>query len=128
MKNLSINKVRRPCAGKPFRGARPESEATYVRIPLPEGWRVLETGLPDTRLYRVKLAGGFYWVAAAVTHHGEVVHRRFASELHARVWLSLASEPHFSRNPFNLEELNQPYRTACHLRGGKAMPLTASGG
>ncbi len=80
-----------------------------------------------TRLYRVTRpgGGGVYWVGT-VMHRGELVQRRFAGELHARAWLTLATERRPSAIPFDLEELNGPFRAACVAAGDRA-PARRSG-
>jgi hypothetical protein len=89
--------------------------------PLPAGWRAIATGLRGTRLYHVTLpgGGGVYWETAVILNE-ELVHRRFASELHALAWLTLAVEPGPSANPFDLEELNGSYRAAGVAAGQTA--------
>lgn len=91
----------------------PGSEAKPGAPPLPEGWRSIPTGVRGTRLYHVTLpgGGGVYWETAVILND-ELVHRRFASELHALAWLTLAVEPGRSAIPFDLEEFNGPYRAA----------------
>ncbi len=81
-----------------------------------------------TRLYRVTHpgGGGVYW-EATVTLHERLVHRRFASELHARAWLTIATERRPSATPFDLEELNGPFRAACVVAAGQHAPVRAAG-
>jgi hypothetical protein len=61
---------------------------------LPEGRRQLPTDMPNSRLYLIKKPDGAvsHWEAETLLNSG-LVHRRFASELHARAWLYLASGP-----------------------------------
>jgi len=92
----------------------PDTRASSGSSTPASGWQSLDTGLRGTRLYRVTPAGGggVHW-AAAVILNGELVHRRFASELHARAWLSLATEQGPSAAPFDLEEIRGRFRAAC---------------
>jgi len=84
---------------------------------LPEGWRQLPTGLRGARLFRiVPLEGGDAHWQAEMTLNGEVQHRRCVSELHARWWLAVLSEPRFTPSIFDGEELNAPLR-ASFARG-----------
>jgi len=78
---------------------------------LAEGWRRLSTGLRGTRLYRVvpPKGGDAHW-QAEMTLNGEVQHRRFASELHARWWLAVLNESLFTPSMLDWEELNAPAR------------------
>ena len=58
-----------------------------------ERWRRLATGLRGVRLFQVTLAvGGKVFWAVECTLNGVAVCRRFASELHARAWLSVATQ------------------------------------
>jgi hypothetical protein len=81
--------------------------------PVPAGWRRLVTGLRGTWLYEVSPPGrsGVHWVAE-MKLNGKLLSRRFAGELQARGWLTTVNEPRSSAAPFDLEELNGPYRTA----------------
>lgn len=71
------------------------------------------TGLPGTWLYRVYLPGRAlaYW-EATMDLDGKVLRRRFASEMHARAWLTITTEPRQSTPPLDLEEFHGPIRTA----------------
>ena len=114
MKQPREEKFPQPSPVTPPPAAPPGSGANPGRSTLSECWRSLPTGLRGTRLYRVTLpgGGGVYWTAAA-TLHGQPAQRRFASELHARAWLTLVTERRPSALPFDLEELNGPFRAAC---------------
>ena len=83
----------------------------------------LDTGLRGARLYRVTQAGrgGVYWEAAVILNE-VLVHRRFAGELHARAWLSLATELSPSAIPFDLEEIHGRFRAACVAASRAAPP------
>ncbi len=112
MKHQREEKFPKPSPVTPPPAAPPGSGANPGRSTLSECWRSLPTGLRGTRLYRVTLpgGGGVYWAAAPL--HGQSAQRRFASELHARAWLTLATAQHPSAVPFDLEELNGPFRAA----------------
>ena len=88
--------------------------------PLPVGWRRLATGLRGTWLYEVSPPGrsGVHWVAEMVLN-GKLLSRRFAGELQARGWLTTVIEPRSSAVPFDLEELNGPFRTAWVAAGAR---------
>lgn len=127
MKNQREGKFPKPSPVTPPPAAPPESGANSGRSKLSEGWRSLPTGKRGTRLYRVTQpgGGGVHWVAE-VKHRGEPVQRRFAGELHARAWLTLATERRPSAIPFDLEELNGPFRAAGVAAGHRA-PVHRSG-
>jgi hypothetical protein len=78
-----------------------------IRLP-PTGWRKLPTGLRGARLYVVTpYDGGAYWLVE-VMYNGAQLTRRFASELHARVWLVELLRPGFTPASFDREERNEP--------------------
>ena len=77
---------------------------------LPEGWRQFPTGRRGARLYRVTPPGGEARWQAEMTLNGMVQRRRFASELHARWWLSALDEPHLSSGVPDWEELSAAWR------------------
>ena len=106
-----------PLAPPPVPGPAPGAHPG--RPPLPAGWRALATGRRGTRLFHVtpQAGGGAYW-EAEVTLHDVLVRRRFASELHGRAWLSLATELRPSAVPFDLEERNGPFRAAGVIAAG----------
>lgn len=108
--------------------APPGSGANPGRSTLSERWRSLPTGLRGTRLYRVTQTGGggVYW-EAVVTLQDKPAQRRFASELHARAWLTLATERRPSALPFDLEELNGPFRAACVAAASQRGPVRRLG-
>ena len=106
-------------------GEPPVTDATPgcpAATALPEGWRRLATGLRGVRLFRVAApVGGVVHWAVEITLNGQLVRRRFAGELHARAWLTIAAEPHPRATNFDLEELNGPLRAAgvaAHRRAG----------
>lgn len=90
---------------------------------LPVGWRRLPTGVRGTRLYRVMPPGGTLHWAVGITMHGEPVLRRFASELHARAWLSIASVPPFPVRSMDLKLLNQAVRESSAATAGNNVRL-----
>ncbi len=88
------------------------------RSPLPEGWRRLPTGLRGSRLYRVLRPGdaAAYWEAEVPLDSGRV-QRRFASELHARVWLHLAAGPRLLPGSVDGDEINGSFRVGAAFAG-----------
>jgi len=99
-----------------------------TRSPLPEGWRRLSTGLRGVRLYRVTpvTGGGDYWVAA-MTLDGKELERRFASELHARAWLTVRADPRSPVTAVDLEQVHGPFRMACVAAAGNASAISRVG-
>ena len=85
---------------------------------LPVGWRRLATGVRGTRLYRVMPPGGTLHWAVGITLQGEPVLRRFASELYARAWISMASEPPFPVRSTDLKLLNRAVRESSAVAAG----------
>lgn len=87
--------------------------------PLPVGWRRFPTGLRGARLFRVQPAGEgpVHW-AVELKLDGKMVSRRFASELHARGWLSVATGPHVPALAIDRGELHDSFRHAALLHGG----------
>jgi len=79
-----------------------------------EQWRRLATGMHDTRLYHVaaNLSGGVFW-QAEVRLNDKWVWNRFASELHARAWLWMATQPPTELSAVEREEVNRPCSTPC---------------
>jgi hypothetical protein len=90
------------------------------RSPLPEGWRRLPTGLRGSRLYRVARPDGTaaYW-EGEMPLNDERVRRRFASELQARAWLHLATEPRVMLDSVDSEEIHESVRSAAGLVHGR---------
>jgi alpha-amylase/alpha-mannosidase (GH57 family) len=84
-----------------------------------ERWRRLATGLRGVRLFKVTLpeAGTVFWEAEC-TLNGTGVCRRFASELHARAWLSVATQSRMSLSSVEKQELHRPCSTSCFASGG----------
>src|SRR4051812_43277142 len=107
--------------------ATTDSSATIQRDPsslkrrsrLFERWRRLATGLRGVRLFQVTLpaAGQVFWEAEC-TLNGSGVSRRFASELHARAWLSVATQSRMSLSSVEKQELHRPCSTSCFSSGG----------
>ncbi|HEY4247023.1 MAG TPA: hypothetical protein VGM64_09220 [Lacunisphaera sp.] len=87
--------------------------------PMPERWCRLATGLRGVRLFRVTLpsAGQIFWEAECTLNGGDVA-RRFASELHARAWLSVATQPRMTLSSVEKEELHRPCSSSCFASGG----------
>ncbi len=87
--------------------------------PLLERWRRLATGLRGVRLFRVTLpsAGQVFWEAEC-TLNGAGVSRRFASELHARAWLSVATQSRMTLSSVEKQEVNRPCSASCFASGG----------
>ena len=82
-------------------------------------WRRLATGLRGVRLFRVTLAvGGKVFWAVECTLSGVSVCRRFASELHARAWLSMAIQSRAVMSSVERQELDRPCSTSCFTTGG----------
>ena len=105
-----------------------ESSVTPVRVDqsslkrrsrLLERWRRLATGLRGVRLFQVTLpaAGRVFWEAEC-TLNGAGVSRRFASELHARAWLSVATQSRMAVSSVEKQELHRPCSTSCFTSGG----------
>ena len=84
-----------------------------------ERWRRLSTGLRGVRLFKVTLpeAGRVFWEAECILN-GAGVCRRFASELHARAWLSVATQSRISLSSVEKQELHRPCSTSCFASGG----------
>jgi hypothetical protein len=77
------------------------------------GWSPNIVDVRGARLFRFRRpTGGFYW-KAEMALNGDRLHRRFADELHARAWLSLAFQPFTSSGSIDREELNAPFRAEC---------------
>ena len=79
---------------------------------LREGWKRLTTGLHrrGARLYRItQRSGGVYWLAEAV-ERGRVLSRCFASELHARAWLTDLFQPYHAHLGLDSEEVTERFR------------------
>ena len=94
-----------------------DSPVRAVRTTLPAGWRRLASGMRDVRLYLVKPRfGGVYWVTE-MELNGQPLRRRFATELHARAWITLAKDPHPTELPLDLEELRESIRATGYGRG-----------
>jgi hypothetical protein len=129
--NSIMNTYREGHSNDPFPSAEvvgdpPDSHGHHPGHCLPLGWRRLSTGVRGTRLYRVEPPGGTLHWAVGITMHGEPVLRRFASELHARAWLSIASEPPFPVRSTDLKLLNQAVReSSAGSAGYNARPQTA---
>jgi hypothetical protein len=77
--------------------------------------------LRGTRLYCVTPpdGGSVHWVGEMMLN-GSALRRRFASELYARVWLSLATDHSPSAVPFDLEEHHGTFRAAGVAAGSIA--------
>jgi hypothetical protein len=76
--------------------------------PLATTWRKLPTGLRGARLYVAALPnGGACWLVE-VMYNGAQLSRRFASELHARVWLVELLRPGLTPASFDREERSEP--------------------
>jgi len=114
------------------KGGTPVSAATDAATPvkidqrslkrrsrLLERWRRLSTGLRGVRLFQVTLpaAGQVFWEAEC-TLNGAGVSRRFASELHARAWLSVATQSRMALSSVEKQELHRPCSTSCFAAGG----------
>jgi hypothetical protein len=83
-----------------------------------EHWRKLASGQRGVRLYHVTLpAGGVPRWETELTLSGRQVHRRFASELHARAWLSVATQHDLAVSSVEREELNRPVSASCFAEG-----------
>jgi len=97
----------------------PDQSSLKRRSRLLERWRRLATGLRGVRLFQVTLpaAGRVFWEAEC-TLNGSGVSRRFASELHARAWLSVASQSRMSFSSVEKQELHRPCSTSCFSSGG----------
>ena len=94
------------------------SPAARRRNPL-ERWRRLASGLRGVRLFHVTLAasGKYFWETECVLN-GRLVCRRFASELHARAWLSVATQPLAATSSVERDELDRPCSASCFATGG----------
>jgi len=123
MKNHLGENSQRPAPASGVSNFVPEKhdEATHhavdSRSPFLHHRRRLATGRRGVALYHVRRLDGTaqYW-ETETTHRGALVTRRFASELHARVWVHLMAEPRFTLSSFDLEEvhasLRRPRRSA----------------
>jgi hypothetical protein len=100
-------------------GHRGKTISVQPTQPMLERWRRLATGLRGVRLFRVTLpsAGRVFWEAEC-TLNGAGVNRRFASELHARAWLSVAAQPRMTLSTVEQQELNRPCSSSCFASGG----------
>jgi hypothetical protein len=88
------------------------------RSRLLERWRRLATGLRGVRLFHVTVAvGGVFWEAECRLN-GKWVCRRFASELHARAWLSVATQSSVSLSSVEQKEVERPCSSSCFATGG----------
>ena len=122
MKNsrLEQNGARAPLRKKAaaLAAVREPAEAKQ-KAPLLERWRRLATGLRGVRLFRVTLpvGGGVFWEAEC-TLNGASVCRRFASELHARAWLSVATQAKVTLSSVERQEMNRPCSSSCFASGG----------
>ena len=96
-----------------------DASTLKTRQRLLERWRRLATGLRGARLFKVTLpvAGQVFWEAEC-TLNGADVSRRFASELHARAWLSVATQSRISVSSVERQELDRPCSTSCFASGG----------
>ncbi|MEO6996248.1 MAG: hypothetical protein ABI273_21775 [Lacunisphaera sp.] len=96
-----------------------KAKAVEPAQPLLERWRRLATGLRGVRLFRVTLpsVGQVFWEAEC-TLSGAGVSRRFASELHARAWLSVANQSHMAMSSVEKQELDRPCSSSCFASGG----------
>lgn len=122
--------MKKQCAGKNKIGlplmARLDPRTSGRKVgPLAHGknlleqWRRLATGLRGVRLFRVTLAvGGKVFWAVECTLNGVRVCRRFASELHARAWLSVATQTDAAMSSVERQELDRPCSTSCFSTGG----------
>ena len=115
-----------PTEGAVSAGAKsgtPSREKAKPALPqrqhLLERWRRLATGLRGVRLFHVTLpVGGEVFWEAEVTLNGEWVCRRFASELHARAWLSVATQPIHAASSVERQELDRPCSSSSFATGG----------
>ena len=84
-----------------------------------EHWRRLATGLRGVRLFRITVVtdGKIFWEAGCKLNR-DWVSRRFASELHARAWLSVAAQSHVALSSVEVQELKRPCSTSCFASGG----------
>jgi hypothetical protein len=84
-----------------------------------EHWRRLASGQRGVRLYHVTLpASGMVCWETELTLNGRLVHRRFASELHARAWISVATEAKMAVSSVERDELSRPVSASCFAEGG----------
>lgn len=124
MKKNRAEKKNGPLSAPPF----PDASSRTVVVshaeltsqpPLLERWRRLATGLRGVRLFRVTVLAGnkLFWQAECMLQGGWVC-RRFASELHARAWLSVANQPHSSLSSVEQKELSRPFSSSCFASGG----------
>jgi hypothetical protein len=104
--------------GRPEAKASVQAGATSsLGRPL-EHWRKLASGHRGVRLYHVTVpAGGVPRWETELTLNGRQVHRRFASELHARAWLSVATQHDLAVSSVEREELNRPVSASCFAEG-----------
>ncbi len=108
----------------PFCEAPPVTEARTARArstgassgPFAATRRRLATGLRGARLYVVAPPNGKPYWFVEVLRDGVQLSRRFASELHARAWLTDLLRPCRASSSFDWEELNRPFRTATLMR------------
>jgi len=98
---------------------QPDQRSLKRRSRLLERWRRLATGLRGVRLFQVTHpAGGQVFWEAECTLNGTGVSRRFASELHARAWLSIATQSRMSLSSVEKQEMHRPCSTSCFASGG----------
>lgn len=101
----------------PFSSDKTSDELTGVPHLL-ERWRRLATGLRGVRLFRIAANGdNFVWQAECKLGAEWVVHR-FASELHARAWLSVVSQSRMKLSSIEKLEVNRPCSSSCFANGG----------
>lgn len=108
-----------PASGNPIQTEPDFSTRQQPGRQLLERWRRLSTGLRGVRLFKVTLPdkGRIFWEAEC-TLNGTEVGRRFASELHARAWLSVATQPNRAVSSVERQELDRPCSTSCFSSGG----------
>lgn len=93
--------------------------AEFSRSPhLVERWRRLATGLRGVRLFRIAAMGDHFVWQAECKLGGEWVVHRFASELHARAWLSVVSQSRMRLSSVEKQEVNRPCSSSCFANGG----------
>ena len=122
MKNQRAGKNGTPVSAVAGSVPSTQSEASSTlrgRQQFLERWRRLATGVRGVRLFKVTLpmAGRVFWEAEC-TLNGAGVSRRFASELHARAWLSVATQSRISVSSVERQELDRPCSTSCFASGG----------
>ncbi len=95
-----------------------ENPAHHHRNPL-ERWRRIASGFRGVRLFHVTLvaSGKYFWETECVLN-GRLVCRRFASELHARAWLSVATQSLVALSSVERQELDRPCSSSCFASGG----------